>query len=209
MTHAFIRLDAVAAALPMRNVDTDMILAGRYLKTISREGLGTKLFSALRFDDKGGERTDFILNKDPWRQAGILIALDNFGSGSSREHAPWALKDFGISCIVAPSFADIFYNNCFKNFILPIILDRDVIDMLMLDAGNPATCRMKVDLEAQTLVRHGGETIAFAIAPERKDALLNGIDDIAVSLLQSPAIAHWEDNSRRIAPAIPLDVASL
>src|SRR3546814_17391377 len=135
----------------LRNVDTDMILAGRYLKTISREGLGTKLFSDLRYDDQGHEKADFVLNREPWRDAGILIALDNFGSGSSREHAPWALLDFGIRCIIAPSYADIFYNNCFKNFILPIVVDRTQLAALMADAEEADTCRLRVDLKTHTI----------------------------------------------------------
>jgi 3-isopropylmalate/(R)-2-methylmalate dehydratase small subunit len=209
VTRCFDRLDAVAAALPFRNVDTDMIFAGRYLKTISREGLGDKLFADLRYDAAGREKPDFVLNNDLWRQAGILIALDNFGTGSSREHAPWALLDFGIRCIIAPSFADIFYNNCFKNFILPIVAAPDQVAALMIDAGDVRSCRMQVDLPSQTIARHDGSLVSFEIEPERKRALLHGIDDIAASLSKSGEIVDWEARSERIAPPIPVDIASM
>jgi 3-isopropylmalate/(R)-2-methylmalate dehydratase small subunit len=205
----FDQLDATAAALPLRNIDTDMIFAGRYLKTISREGLGDRLFADLRYDATGKERPGFVLNNDVWRQAGILVALDNFGTGSSREHAPWALLDFGIRCIIAPSFADIFYNNCFKNFILPIVLAPDRVATLIMDAETARSCRMLVDLPSQTITRHDGSVVAFDIEPERKHALLHGIDDIAASLGKSSEISDWEVGSDRIAPPIPADIASM
>lgn len=209
MTRGFDHLSAVAAPLPLANVDTDKILAARFLKTITRVGLGSHLFSTMRYDDTGAETPDFILNRSPWRDAGLLIALDNFGCGSSREHAPWALLDFGISCIIAPSFADIFFNNCFKNFILPIALDRATIDMLMADACDPALCRMTIDLPAQKITRSNGQTIDFQIEPERKEGLLHGIDEIAASLRHLPEIEIWEKRSTRIAPAIPINVGRL
>ncbi|MFC0306100.1 3-isopropylmalate dehydratase small subunit [Rhizorhabdus histidinilytica] len=204
----FTSITAPAAPLPLANVDTDKILAGEHLKTISRSGLGAKLFSGLRYDEQGAERPDFILNRDPWRRAGILIALDNFGSGSSREHAPWALRDFGITCVIAPSFADIFHNNCFKNFILPIVLDRALVDQLLDDAADPSRCRMRVDLPTQTIARANGEIVDFEIDAQQKDALLNGIDEIGGSLAFLPQIERWERASQLIAPDIPLDVPS-
>ena len=206
MNGRFTRPDAVAAALPLRDIDTDMILAGRYLKTITRQGLGDKLFYALRYDADGGERSDFVLNRQPWRNAGILVAQDNFGCGSSREHAPWALLDFGIRCIIAPSFADIFFNNCFKNFILPIAPPREVVEMLLADASDPATCGMTVDLEACAMTRHNGQSIAFDVSPERRHALLRGLDEISESLGHAHEIAQWEKGVGRMAPAIPLDI---
>ena len=209
MIRGFQHFDAVAAPLPLRNVDTDMILAGRYFKTISREGLGTKLFADLRTEADGRERPDFVLNREPWKEAGILVVLDNFGTGSSREHAPWALLDFGICCLIAPSFADIFYNNCFKNFILPIVLDGDAIARLMSRAEDAQRCRMRIDLSAQTITLDDGDMIAFEIEPERKHAMLNGVDEIAVSLRKSADIAQWEAQTQRLAPAIPVDVAEL
>jgi 3-isopropylmalate/(R)-2-methylmalate dehydratase small subunit len=186
-----------------------MIFAGRYLKTISRKGLGDRLFADLRYDTAGRERPDFVLNRDVWRHAEILVALDNFGTGSSREHAPWALLDFGIRCIIAPSFADIFYNNCFKNFILPIVLAPDRIATLMMDAETVRSCRMLVDLPSQTITRRDGSVVAFDIEPERKHALLHGIDDIAVSLGKSSEVTEWEVRSARIAPPIPPDIDSM
>ena len=177
----FTRLEAMAAAIPQANIDTDKILAGRFLKTVTREGLGAALFHSLRFDEAGRERADFILNRAPWRSAGILIALDNFGCGSSREHAPWALIDFGIRAILAPSFADIFQNNCYKNGVLPIALPRTVIDQLILAAEDAVTARMSIDLAAQTIATASGEVISFQISAENKDRLLSGRDEIAAS----------------------------
>jgi 3-isopropylmalate/(R)-2-methylmalate dehydratase small subunit len=188
----FDRLEGVAASLPLANIDTDKILAGRFLKTTSRAGLGVHLFHALRYDDDGAERSDFILNREPWRRASILIADENFGCGSSREHAPWALLDFGIRCIVAPSFADIFYNNCFKNGILPVILDAADIKRLRADADDPATRGMIVDLPSQTLTRSGGQGVRFELDADRKQALLEGRDEISQSLAALPAITAWE-----------------
>jgi 3-isopropylmalate/(R)-2-methylmalate dehydratase small subunit len=195
----FRSLTGVAAPLPIANIDTDMILSAKFLKTVSRTGLGKGLFHALRVDVAGRERPDFVLNRDPWRRARILITLDNFGCGSSREHAPWALLDFGIACIIAPSFADIFYGNCFKNGILPITLPRATIDLLLADAADPATATMTIDLAAQTIARHGG-TLPFALDAQRRHRLLNGIDDIANALRFEGAIAAHEERLRIDAP---------
>jgi 3-isopropylmalate/(R)-2-methylmalate dehydratase small subunit len=199
MTQPFTRLTGIAAALPIANVDTDMILSAAFLKTVSRTGLGRGLFHSMRFDRDGEERPDFVLNREPWRQARILIALDNFGCGSSREHAPWALLDFGICCIVAPSFADIFYGNCFKNGMLPIRLPRAEIDRLMVVAQDPEAAGMTVDLESRTIECSGG-TISFELEPQRRERLLGGIDDIAAALHLEQAIAGYESRVSSDAP---------
>lgn len=191
---AFDRLTAVVAPLPLMNVDTDKILAARFLKTISRTGLGQTLFSTLR------ENPQFVLNHAPWSDAKILVALDNFGCGSSREHAPWALLDFGFRCIIAPSFADIFYNNCFKNGILPIVLPDSTVDRLLTLAAVPETAEMTVDLPSQTITLCNGETIAFDIDQKRKDDLLKGVDDIARSLTFNSDIDAYEDRKRSLQP---------
>ena len=182
----FVQLTSVAAPLPLANIDTDKIIAARFLKTISRKGLGTALFSALREDYQ------FVLNRAPWSRAGILIALDNFGCGSSREHAPWALLDFGIRCIIAPSFADIFYNNCFKNGILPIVLSPSVVNELLLLVSKPETACLTIDLIPQTVATKDGKVFAFDIDPGRKRDLLAGIDEIARSLGYSARISDFE-----------------
>ncbi len=195
----FRTLTGIAAPLPIANVDTDMLLSAKFLKTVSRAGLGKGLLHALRTDAGGRERPDFILNRDPWRQARILIALDNFGCGSSREHAPWALLDFGIRAIIAPGFADIFQGNCFKNGILPITLPRATIDLLMAEAGDPATATMTIDLDAQTIT-HAGGVLDFALAAEPRARLLGGIDDIAHALTFHAAIAAQEARTRDEAP---------
>jgi len=204
----FTTLTAIAAPLPLANVDTDRILAGQFLKTISRAGLGPKLFSTMRYDD-GRERPNFVLNQEPWRRAGILVTLDNFGCGSSREHAVWALADFGIRCLIAPSFADIFYNNCQKNGILPITLDREQVDRLMSDAGDPARTTLHVDLPQQLIRCADGTVIPFDVAPERKEVLLQGLDEIASTLRFLPEIERWESTAQRIAPSIPMNVADI
>jgi len=195
----FRRLTGIAAPLPIANVDTDMMLSAAFMKTVSRNGLGTGLFHALRRDATGRDRPAFVLNRDPWRDARIIVALDNFGCGSSREHAPWALLDFGIRCIVAPSFADIFYGNCFKNGILPILLPRATIDLLMAEAGDPATATFTVDLEALT-INHAGGTTIFELDAQRRDRLLNGVDDIAAALRFERDIAKHEARTRDDAP---------
>ena len=192
-------LAGIAAPLPIANVDTDMILPAAFLKTVSRASLGRGLFHAARFDAEGREREGFILNRAPWRDAKILVTLDNFGCGSSREHAPWALLDFGISCVIAPSFADIFHNNCFKNGLLPVMLARETVDALLDAAADRNTARFTVDLEAQTIACRGG-TIAFAIDPARRARLLSGIDDIAISLRFEREIDGYEAAARAKAP---------
>lgn len=207
----FATLTAIAAPLPIDNVDTDMLLPARFLKTVSRKGLGRALFHAQRFDDTGAERPDFVLNQSPWRNARILIALDNFGCGSSREHAPWALTDFGIRCIIASSFADIFYGNCFKNGLLPIVLEAALVERLMEDAEDPGTAALSIDLERQSITSADGERIAFAIDPQRRQRLLDGVDDIAQSLRFADAIAAHEQHGRATVPwvcAIPIDIAT-
>ena len=189
----FDKLTGIAAPLAMVNVDTDMIIPKQYLKTIKRSGLGTALFDEMRRLDDGSENPDFVLNQPAWRDSEILVTGENFGCGSSREHAPWALKDFGIRCIIAPSYADIFYNNCFKNGILPIALPQAEVDALMEEARKGANARLAVDLEAQTVTTTDGREIRFEIDPFRKHCLLNGLDDIALTLEKAPAIAAYED----------------
>ena len=192
----FTTLTGVAAPLPLANVDTDKIIPARFLKTIKRSGLGVHLFDTLRFDENGAERPDFVLNQEPYRHAEILIAHENFGCGSSREHAPWALLDFGIRCVIAPDFADIFHTNTFKNGILPIKLPRAVCDQLMDDAKLGGNARITVDLAAQEVVRPNGERIHFEIDPFRKHSLLNGLDDIGQTLQHTPAIDGYEARQR-------------
>jgi 3-isopropylmalate/(R)-2-methylmalate dehydratase small subunit len=189
---AFTVLTGVAAPLPLSNVDTDKIIPGRFLKTIERTGLGRHLFDALRYEPSGEENPDFVLNQPAYRQAEILIAQENFGCGSSREHAPWALLDFGIRCIIAPSFGDIFFNNSTKNGVLPIVLPRAVCDQLMEDAALGTNARFTIDLERQIVVRPNGEEIAFAVDPLRRRMLLNGLDDIGQTLEHSAAIDAFE-----------------
>ncbi len=188
----FTILTGIAAPLPLANVDTDKIIPARFLKTIKRTGLGVHAFDTLRYDADGAERPDFVLNQEPYRQAEILIAHENFGCGSSREHAPWALLDFGIRCVIAPDFADIFHGNCFKNGILPIRLPRAVCDQLMDDARLGGNARLTVDLARQVVVRPSGEEIAFAIDAFRKHLLLHGLDDIDQTMLRSAAIERYE-----------------
>nr|WP_314434154.1 3-isopropylmalate dehydratase small subunit [uncultured Brevundimonas sp.] len=185
-------LTGVAAALPLVNIDTDKILAGQFLKTTSRAGLGVHLFHAMRYAVDGSDRSDFVLNRDPWRGASILIAGDNFGCGSSREHAPWALLDFGIRCIIAPSFADIFYNNCFKNGILPVVLGVEAIQSLIDAAEDPKSATMTVDLPSQTITLSTGVSFHFDVDPDRKQGLLEGRDEIGQSLKAFETIRAWE-----------------
>ncbi|MQX36297.1 3-isopropylmalate dehydratase small subunit [Roseospira navarrensis] len=189
----FKTLTGVAAPLPIVNVDTDMIIPKQFLKTIKRTGLGKSLFFEMRYDDDGAEAPDFVLNQPAYRGASILVAGDNFGCGSSREHAPWALLDFGIRCIIAPSFADIFYNNCFKNGILPIRLPQEDVDKLMDDARRGANATVTVDLEAQEIRGPDGGVVTFDIDPFRKHCLLNGLDDIGLTLEKADAIQAFED----------------
>jgi 3-isopropylmalate/(R)-2-methylmalate dehydratase small subunit len=196
MMEKFTTLTAVAAPLPLANVDTDKIIPARFLKTIRRTGLGVHLFDTLRYDASGAERPDFVLNRPPYRNAQILIAFENFGCGSSREHAPWALLDFGIRCVIAPDFADIFHNNCFKNGILPIRLPRPVCEALMADAQMGGNARLTVDLARQVVVRPNGEEIPFEIDPFRRHLLLEGLDDIGQTLQHAPAIDAYEARER-------------
>ncbi len=193
---AFTKLTGVAAPLPMANVDTDKIIPARFLKTIKRTGLGVHLFDTLRYDAEGKERPEFVLNQGPYRKAEILIAHENFGCGSSREHAPWALLDFGIRCVIAPDFADIFHNNVFKNGILPIRLSREICDQLMEDAKQGDNARITVDLAEQVVVRPNGEKIPFEIDPFRKHLLLNGLDDIGQTLQHAPSIDSYESKQQ-------------
>ncbi len=196
----FIKLSAVPAPLPMNNIDTDMIIPQQFLKTIKRTGLGIHAFSNIRYHDDGSEREDFVLNRPAYRKAEILIAGKNFGCGSSREHAPWALKDFGIKCIIAPSFADIFYGNCFKNGLLPIKLPQEVIDRLMDDANRGANAIITVDLEQQQITGPDGGVVSFEIDPYRRHCLLNGLDDIGLTLQKKAAIADYEAKKKLTQP---------
>jgi 3-isopropylmalate/(R)-2-methylmalate dehydratase small subunit len=193
---AFTTLTGVAAPLPLANVDTDKIIPAEFLKTIKRTGLGVNLFQTLRYDADGKERPDFVLNQEPYRHAEILIAHENFGCGSSREHAPWALLDFGIRCVIAPDFADIFHNNCFKNGILPIRLPREICDQLMEDAKLGGNARLTVDLARQVVIRPSGEEIPFAVDAFRKNLMLNGLDDIGQTLQHAPSIDRYEQKQR-------------
>ncbi len=188
----FDKLTGVAAPLPMINVDTDMIIPKQFLKTIKRTGLGEALFHEARYRDDGSENPDFVLNKPAYRNARILVAGENFGCGSSREHAPWALADFGIRCVIAPSFADIFYNNCFKNGILPIKLPEADVDKLMEDAEKGANATITVDLENQTITGPDGGEIRFEVEPFRKHCLLNGLDDIGLTFQKERKITGFE-----------------
>ena len=196
----FTTLTGVAAPLPMINIDTDKIIPKQYLKTIQRSGLGKGLFDEMRYTADGAEIPDFVLNQPAYRQAKILVAGENFGCGSSREHAPWALLDFGITCIIASDFADIFYNNCFKNGVLPIKLDQKLVDVLMEDAKNGANAVFTIDLEKQLISRPDGQTVAFELDAFRKHCLLNGLDDIGLTLEKAPAIQSYEDKQRLSQP---------
>jgi 3-isopropylmalate/(R)-2-methylmalate dehydratase small subunit len=197
----FTVLTGVAAPLPIRNVDTDMIIPKQFLKTIKRTGLGKSLFYEMRFDPATGkEIPDFVLNKPQYRDATILVAGDNFGCGSSREHAPWALLDFGIRCVIAPDFADIFYNNCFQNGILPIKLPQSEVDKLMDDANRGANAKITVDLEKQEIHGPDGGTIKFDIDPFRKHCLLNGLDNIGLTLEKGNSISSFETSTASSRP---------
>ena len=188
----FTKLTGIAAPLPLINVDTDMIIPKQFLKTIQRSGLGKNLFDEMRYDGEGNEIAEFVLNRPAYRNAEILVAGDNFGCGSSREHAPWALLDFGIRCVIAPSFADIFYNNCFKNGILPIALPQEDVDKLMDDAERGANAVITVDLENQTITGPDGGTITFEVDAFKKHCLLNGLDDIGLTMEKVAAIDAFE-----------------
>ena len=196
----FTQLTGVAAPLPIINLDTDKIFPAVYLKTIKRTGLSKWLFEEIRFRPDGSENPDFVLNQAPYRNAKILIGADNFGCGSSREHAPWALLDFGIRCIIAPSFADIFYNNCFKNGVLPIALPKETVDELMEDAKKGANAVMTIDLETQTITRPDGEKVHFELDAFRKHCLLNGLDDIGLTEQKNTEIGAYEEKARLARP---------
>ena len=196
----FTTLSGVAAPMPLVNIDTDMIIPKQFLKTIQRTGLGKNLFDEMRYDAEGNEIPDFVLNRPAYRQAKILVAGDNFGCGSSREHAPWAIADFGIRCVIAPGFADIFFNNCFKNGILPIVLPQAEVDKLMADAENGANAVLTVDLEAQRITRPDGSTVAFEVDPFRKRCLLEGLDDIGLTLEKGEAIDAYEVRAAAARP---------
>ena len=196
----FTTLEGVAAPLRMINVDTDMVIPKQYLKTIKRTGLGKGLFSELRYKDDGSENPDFVLNKPAYRKAKILVAGDNFGCGSSREHAPWALMDFGIRCVISTSFGDIFYNNCFKNGLLPIRVSPENLDKLFDDAERGANATLTVDLEKQEIRGPDGGVIKFEIDAFRKHCLLNGLDDIGLTQQKSAKIASYEDKARAARP---------
>ena len=193
-------LKGIAAPLEMINVDTDMIIPKQFLKTIKRSGLGKNLFHELRYDIQGNIKNDFVLNRDPYKQASILVAGDNFGCGSSREHAPWSLLDFGFKCIIAPSFADIFYNNCFKNGILPIRLDQKTVDVLMEQANQKK--QLTINLKDQLIVLEDGNTIEFQIDPFRKKCLLEGLDDIGLTLQKKEKIDQYEASLKNTHPWI-------
>lgn len=197
---AFITLTGISAPLPKANVDTDQIIPARFLKSISRLGFGKNLFANFRYREDGSENPDFVLNQEPYRKAEVLIAFENFGCGSSREHAPWALLDFGIRCVIAPDFADIFHNNCFKNGVLPVRLPREVCEKLMEDTKMGANARITVDLEREVVVRPNGEEIPFKIDPLRRHLLLNGLDDIGQTLQHAGAIDGFEAKQKAAQP---------
>jgi len=196
----FETLSGVAAPLPIDNIDTDMIIPKQYLKTIKRTGLGAGLFSEMRYRDDGSPNPDFVLNKPAYKNAKIIVAGDNFGCGSSREHAPWALLDYGIRCVISTDFADIFYNNCFKNGILPIKVSAADLAKLMDDAERGANATLSIDLPAQEIRGPDGGVVRFEIDPFRKQCLLEGLDDIGLTLVEAPAIAAYEDKAKATRP---------
>ena len=188
----FTKVTGIAAPMPLVNIDTDMIIPKVFLKTIKRSGLGVNLFDEMRYDRQGNEIADFVLNKPAYRQAQILVAGDNFGCGSSREHAPWALADFGIKAIISTSFADIFYSNCFKNGMLPIVLPQEAVDVLMKDAEKGSNARIEVDLESQTVTSSDGQSFKFDVDAFKKHCLLNGLDDIGLTMEKAKSIDSFE-----------------
>jgi len=196
----FTKLTGVVAPLPIINVDTDMIIPKQFLKTIKRTGLGKSLFFEMRYDDDGNEIEDFVLNKPAYRKAEILVAGDNFGCGSSREHAPWAILDFGIRCVISTDFADIFYNNCFKNGILPIRLPAEDVAKLMDDAERGANATVTIDLEKQEITGPDGGTVTFEIDPFRKHCLINGLDDIGLTMEKTDKIKTFEEKTKAERP---------
>ena len=196
----FTTLTGVAAPMPLVNIDTDMIIPKQFLKTIQRSGLGKNLFDEMRFTQDGQEIPDFVLNQPAYRNAEILVAGDNFGCGSSREHAPWALLDFGIRCVISTSFADIFFNNCFKNGILPVVLPQEAVDALMDDARKGANARISIDLESQTVTASDGSTYKFEVDAFKKHCLMNGLDDIGLTLEKASAIDSYEAKNATLRP---------
>ena len=196
----FEKLTAIAAPMPLINIDTDMIIPKQFLKTIKRSGLGVNAFHEMRYDLDGNENHDFVLNNEAYKGANILVAGDNFGCGSSREHAPWALLDFGIRCVISTSFADIFYNNCFKNGILPVVVSEDELQLLMKDAEKGSNARMIVDLENQQIETSDGEVISFDVDQHRKHCLMNGLDDIGLSMEKIASVDAFEAQMAQSAP---------
>ncbi|WP_417250344.1 3-isopropylmalate dehydratase small subunit [Celeribacter sp.] len=196
----FEKLHGIAAPMPLVNIDTDMIIPKVFLKTIKRSGLGVNLFDEMRYDRQGNEIPDFVLNKPQYRNAEILVAGDNFGCGSSREHAPWAIADFGIKCVISTSFADIFYNNCFKNGILPIVMPQEVVDVLMEDAEKGSNARMTVDLENQVVTTSDGQEFPFEVDAFKKHCLLEGLDDIGLTMEKAPSIDAYEARMQQERP---------
>ncbi len=196
----FTTLTGIAAPMALVNIDTDMIIPKQFLKTIQRSGLGKNLFDEMRYTLDGAEIPDFVLNQPAYRKAEILVAGDNFGCGSSREHAPWALLDFGIRCVISTSFADIFFNNCFKNGILPIVMPQEVVDVLMADAKKGANARVTVDLEAQTVTTSDGQVFGFDVDSHRKHCLINGLDDIGLTLEKAASIDAYESKAAMTRP---------
>jgi 3-isopropylmalate/(R)-2-methylmalate dehydratase small subunit len=188
----FEKFSGIAAPMPLVNIDTDMIIPKQFLKTIKRSGLGVNAFAEMRYKSDGSEIEDFVLNKPAYRDSSILVAGDNFGCGSSREHAPWALSDFGIKVVVSTSFADIFFNNCFKNGMLPIILPAEQVEILMNDSEKGSNARVEVDLEAQTITSSDGDVFSFEVDPFKKHCLLNGLDDIGLTMEKSSSIDAFE-----------------
>ncbi|MGB8814685.1 MAG: 3-isopropylmalate dehydratase small subunit [Paracoccaceae bacterium] len=196
----FTKITGIAAPMPLVNIDTDMIIPKQFLKTIARTGLGKNLFDEMRYNLDGSEIPDFVLNQPAYRKSEIIIAGENFGCGSSREHAPWALLDFGIRAVVATSFADIFYNNCFKNGILPIVLPAEQVAILMEDAKKGANARQTVDLQAQTVTTSDGQSFSFEVDPFRKHCLMNGLDDIGLTMEKVAAIDSFEKKAKTLRP---------
>ena len=196
----FTKLSATAAPLPMINIDTDIIIPKQFLKTVKRTGLGIHAFHNIRYHDDGSEKADFVLNQADYKNAEILITGENFGSGSSREHAPWAILDMGIRCIIAPSFADIFFNNSFKNGILPIILPQEQVDELMREAEDNPAAQIEIDLENQTITRGNKFAFDFDVDPFRKECLIGGLDDIGLTLEKSGAIKAYEKERQKERP---------
>ena len=188
----FTTLTGIAAPMPLVNIDTDMIIPKQFLKTIARTGLGKNLFDEMRYTQDGAEIADFVLNQPAYRKSQIIVAGDNFGCGSSREHAPWALLDFGIRCVIATSFADIFFNNCFKNGILPVVLPEEAVAYLMEDARKGENARISVDLATQTVTASDGTTFAFEVDAFKKHCLMNGLDDIGLTLEKAASIDSYE-----------------